>query len=119
MPVIAKQYIGRIHSSTKQNSLEVSSKKFFNQNLSDKRMKIEPKFKIRDLVGTANLKITFSKGDTTNWFDKLFEITEIIIATIPSYRIDILAERYNEASLKKTNLRLKKNDTVMKNLIIT
>ena len=47
-----------------------------------------PKFKFHDLVRTADLKKTLSKRDTTNWFYKLYEITEIILDTIPSYRIE-------------------------------
>ena len=72
-----------------------------------------------DLVRTADLKRTFSKGDTTNWSYKLYKITEIINDTIPSYRIDNLKERYNESLLKKTELSMKENDSVMKKLNIT
>ena len=63
----------------------------------DKRKKIKPKFQINDLVRVADLKRTFSKGDTTNWSSKLYKITEIINDTIPTYKIDKLPERYNEA----------------------
>ena len=86
------------------------------KNLLDKRKKIKPKNEIGDLVRTADLKKTFSKGDTTNWSYKLYKITETIIYTIPSYHIDNLPERYNEALLKKTELTLKENDSVMKKL---
>ena len=86
------------------------------KNLLDKRNKIKPKFQINDLVRTADLKKTFSKGDTTNWSYKLYKITEIINDTIPSYKIDSLKERYNESLLKKTELTLKENDNVMKKL---
>ena len=63
---------------------------------------------------TADLKRTFSKGDTTNWSYKLYKITEIINDTIPSYKIDNLTERYNESFLKKTELTIKENIMVMK-----
>ena len=63
---------------------------------------------MNDLVRVADLKKTFSKGDTTNWSYKLYKITEIINDTIPSYGIDNLIERYNEALLKKTDLTLKR-----------
>ena len=89
---------------------------FVYKNLIDKRKKITPKFQINDLVRTADLKKTFSKGDTTNWSYKLYKITEIINDTIPSYKIDNLKERYNEALLKKTELTLKENKDVMKKL---
>ena len=84
--------------------------------LLDKRKKITPKFQINDFVRTADLKKTFSKSDTTNWSYNLYKITEIINDTIPSYHIDNLPERYNEALLKKTELTLKENNTVMKKL---
>ena len=47
-------------------------------------MKVEPNFEIHDLIRAAVLKRTFSKGDTTNWSDKLYEIVEIINDTIPT-----------------------------------
>ena len=58
----------------------------------------------------------FSKGDTTNYSDKLYKITDIINDTIRSYRFDNLPERYNESLLKKTGLRMKENKDVMKKL---
>ena len=75
------------------------------KNLLDKRNKIKPKYETGDLVRTADLKKTLSKGDTTNWSYKLYKITEIINNTIPSYRLCTLPERYNEALLKKTELK--------------
>ena len=73
---------------------------------------------MNDLIRVADLKKTFSKGDTTNWSYKLYKITEIIKDTVPAYKIDNLPERYNEALLKKTELTLKENDNVMKKLSI-
>ena len=81
---------------------------FVYKNSIDKRKKITPKFQINDVVRTADLKKTFSKGDTMNWSYKLYKITEIVNDTIPSYKKDNLKERYNEALLKKTELTLKK-----------
>ena len=52
----------------------------------------------------------------TNWSYKLYRITEIINDTIPTYHIDNLPERYNEALLKKTKLSMKENNNVMKKL---
>ena len=86
--------------------------------LLDKRKKT-PKFQTYDLVITADLKRTFSKSDATNWSYKLYKITEIINNTIPSYHIDNLSERYNEALLKTTDLTMKENVKVMKILKIT
>ena len=119
LPTITKQYNNRIHSSTKLSPKDASLKKnegYVYKNLLDKRKKVKPKFQINDLVRTADLKRTFSKGDTTNWSYKLYKITEIINDTIPSYKIDNLKERYNESLLKKTELTLKQNKDVMKKL---
>ena len=82
----------------------------------DKRKKVKPKFQVNDLVRVAELKKTFLKSDTTNWSYKLYKITQIINDTIPSYKIDILKERYNESLLKRTELTMKEKDKVMKKL---
>ena len=86
------------------------------KNLLDKRKKLKPKYEIGDLVRTADIRKMFSKSDTTNWSYKLYKITEIINDTIPAYKINNLSERYNESLLKKTELTMKENDNVMKNL---
>ena len=119
LPTITKQYNNRIHSSTKLTPIQASLKKnegYVYKNLLDKRKKITPKFQINDLVRVADLKKTFSKGDTTNWSYKLYKIKEIINDTIPAYKIDNLSERYNESLLKKTNLTMKENNSVIKKL---
>ena len=118
---ITKQYNNRVHSSTKLSPKDASLKKnegYVYKKLLDKRKKVTPKFQINDLVKTADLKRTFSKGDTTNWSYKLYKITEIINDTIPNYHIDNIKERYNESLLKKTDLTLKENDNIMKKLRI-
>ena len=74
---------------------------------------------MNDLVRTAVLKKTFSKGDTTNWSHKMYRITVVLTDTIPYYKIDNLPERYNESLLKKSELTLKENKAVMKKLNIT
>ena len=119
LPTITKQYNNKVHSSTKLTPIKASSKKnegFVYKNLLDKRKKVKQKFQINDLVRTADLKRTFSKGDTTNWSYNLYKITEIINDTIPAYKIDNLKERYNESLLKKTELTMKENNSVMKKL---
>ena len=119
LPTITKQYNNKIHSSTKLSPKDASLKKnegYVYRNLLDKRKKVKPKYEIGDLVRTADLKETFSKGDTINWSYKLYKITEIINDTIPTYHIDNLPERYNESLLKKTELTLKENYNVMKKL---
>ena len=119
LPTITEQYNNRRHTSTKLSPKDASLRKnegYVYKNLLDKRKKVNPKFQINDLVRTADLKKTFSKGDTTNWSYKLYKITEINNDTIPSYKIDNLKERYNESLLKKTELTLKENKDVMKKL---
>ena len=119
LQTITKQYNNRIHSSTRLSPKDASLKKnegIVYKNLLDKRNKIKLKYEIGNLVRTADLKKTFSKGDTTNWSYKLYKITEIINDTIPSYHLDNLPERYNESLLKKIDLTLKENDNVMKKL---
>ena len=117
LPTITKQYNNRTQSSTKLTPIQASLKKnegYVYKNLLNRRNKIKPKCEIGDLVRTADLKKTFSKGDTNNWSYKLYKITEIINDTIPSYRLNNLKERYNESLLKKTELTMKENNTVMK-----
>ena len=62
----------------------------------------------------ADLKRTFSKRDTTNGCENLYKTIEILNDTLPSYKIDELVERYDEALLKKLPVTLKKHDSVMK-----
>ena len=121
LPTITKQYNNKIHSSTKLTPIQASLKKnegYVYINLLHKRKKVKPNFQINNLVRVADLKRTFSKGDKTNWSYKLYNITEIINDTIPSYKINNLKERYNESLLKKTELSLKQNKDVMKKLKI-
>ena len=119
LQTITKQYNNRIHSSTRLTPIQASLRKnegYVYKNLLDKRKKIKPKYEIDDLVRTADLKKTFSKSDTTNWSYKLYKVTEIIKDTVPDYKIDNLKERYNESLLKKTELTMKENNSVMKKL---
>ena len=119
LPTIMKQYNNRVRTSTNLTPIQASLKKkegYVYKNILDKRKKIKPKYEIGDLVRTADLRKTFSKGDTTNWSYKFYKITETINDTIPAYKIDSLRERYNEALLKKTELTLKENKNVMKTL---
>ena len=104
LPGLTKQYNNLISTSTEITSIQASLKNiegYVYHKLLDKRKKIKPKFQINDFVRTADFKITFSKGDTTNWSYNLYKTREIVNDTKPSYRIDNLPERYNEALLKK------------------
>ena len=119
LPSVIKKYNNTIHSSTKttpiQASKKVNEKEVFS-NLTDDRVKRQPKFKLGYLVRTADIKRVFSKGDSTNWSYKLYTITEVIHDTIPSYRIDNLPERYNQNLLLPTKLSLEENNQVMREL---
>ena len=60
----------RVHSSTKLTPIQASLKKnegYVYNNLLDKRKRVYPKFQVNNLYRVADLKKTFSKGDTTNW----------------------------------------------------
>ena len=117
---ITKQYNSRIHSWTKLTPIQASLKKnegYVYKNILHRRKKFKPKYEIGELVRTLDLRNKrLLKSDTTNWSFKLYKITEIINDTKPSYKIDNLKERHNEALLKKTELTLKENNTVMKKL---
>ena len=116
---VIKQYSNTIHHSTKMKPIDASKKsneEIVYTNLQDKRKILNPKFKLGQLVRTADIKKIFSKCDSTNWSCKLYTITEVINDHIPSYRIDFLPERYNENLLLTTKLNLEENKEVMKEL---
>ena len=121
LPSVVKKYNNTIHSSTKMTPIQASKKSNENlvfSNLRDDRQKQRPKFKLSQLVRTADIKRVFSKSDSTNWSYKLYTISEVIHDTIPSYRIDYLPERYNENLLLPTKLSLEVNNQVTKKLIL-
>ena len=99
-----------IQASKKSNEKEVFS------NLQDKRQIQTPKFKLGDLVRTADIKRVFSEGDSTNYSYKVYTKTKVIHDTIHSYRINYLPERYNENLLLPTKLSLEGNNKIMKEL---
>ena len=99
LPSVVKKYNNTFHHSIEMTPLEASLKnneKVVYTNLQERRVKQQPKFKLSQLVRTADIKRVFSKGDSTNWSCKLYTITEVIHDTIPSYRINYLPERCNE-----------------------
>ena len=119
LPSFFKKYNNTIHSSTKMTPIQASKKsneKVVYSNLQDKRKILNTKYKLGQLVRTADIKRVFSKGDSTNWSYKLYTITEVIYDTIPSYRINYLPERYNEIFLLSTKLSLEENNQIMKEL---
>ena len=121
LPSVIKKYNTSIHSSIKMTLNQASKKsneKIVYTNLQDKRKKQTLKFKLGQLVRTADIKRVFSKGDSTNFSYKLCTITAIIHNTIPSHRIDHLPERYNQNLLLPTKLTLDENNKFMKELNI-
>ena len=76
----------------------------------------QPKYKLRQLVRSADNKRVFSRGDSTNWSYNLYTITVVIHDTIPSYILNCLPERYNENLLLPTKLTFEGNNQVVKNL---
>ena len=119
LPCVIKQYNNTTHHPTKKTPVQASKKpneKLIYSNLQDKRRKLDPKFKLGQLVRTADIKRVFSKGDSTNFSYKLYTITEVNHDTIPSYRINHLPEGYNENLLIPTKLSLEQNNKIMKEL---
>ena len=119
LPSVTKQYNNTIHHSIKMTPNQASKKsneKLVFSNLRDDRIKRQPKFKLGQLVRTADIKKVFSKGDSTNYSYKLYTITEVIHDTISSYRLNYLPERYKENLLIPTKLSLHENNQIMKEL---
>ena len=119
LPSVIKQYNNAIHHSIKTTPNQASKKsneRNVYSNLQDRRVRQKSKFKLGQLVRTADIKRVFIKGDSTNWSYKLYIKTEVIPDTIPSYRINYLPERYNENLLLPTNLSLEENNHIMKEL---
>ena len=119
LPSVIKKYNNTIHSSIKMTPIQASKKsneKIVYNNLKDNREIQKPKFKVGQVVRTADIKRVFSKGDGTNYSYILYTISEVIHDTIPSYRINYLPERYNENLLLPTKLSLEENNQVMKKL---
>ena len=119
LPSIIKQYNNTIHHSIKMTPVQASKKSNEEEvfsNLQDRRVRQKPKYKLGELVRTADIKKVFSKGDSTNYSYLLYTKTEIIHDTIPSNIIDYLPERYNENLLLPTKLSLHENNHFMKKL---
>ena len=58
-----------------------------------KQKKRKPPFHLGQPVQAADKENFFSNRNSTNWSYKLYDITQIIHDTIPSYRINIVPER--------------------------
>ena len=121
LPSVNKKYNTTIHHSTKMTPFQASKKLNETEiysNLHDRRVRQKPKFKIGQLIRTADIKRVFSKGYSTNYSYKLYTITDIIHDTIPSYRINYLPESFNENILLPTKLTVDEYNKIMKELNI-
>ena len=119
LPSVVNKYNNTIHSLIKKTPNQASKKSIERKvcsNLKDKREIQKPKYKLGQLVRTADIRKVFSKGDSTSYSYLLYTITEVIHDTIPSYRIDYLPERYIENLIIPTKLTLEENNQVMKKL---
>ena len=70
LPSVIKKCSNTIHRSMKMTPIQPSKKtkeKLVYSNLRDDREKQKLKFKLGQLIRTANIKRVFSKGDSTNW----------------------------------------------------
>ena len=119
LPSVTKQYNNTIHNSItmtpSQASKKVNEKENYS-NFQDQRRKLNPKYKLGQLVRTADFKRVFSKSDSTNYSYKVYTKTEVTHDTIPFYRINYLPERFNENLLVSTKLSLEENKNVLKDL---
>ena len=116
---VLKTYNDTIHISTNMTPIQASLKKKEKigfDNPQDKRKKQKPQFELGQVVRTADIKQTLSKGFSTNWLYKLCPITEVIHNTIPSYKNNCLLRRYNENLLTSTKLSVHENWKFIKNL---
>ena len=119
LPSVIKQYNNTVHHGIKMTPVQASKKsnqKLVYNNLKDDREVRKPRFRLGQLVRTADIKKVFSKGDSTNYSYEIYTITEFLHDTIPSYRINYLPERYNENLLLPTKLSLEENNQVIKEL---
>ena len=81
-----------------------------------RKRKLNTKYKLGQLVPTADIKKVFSKGGSTNYSNKFYALTEVLYSTFPKKRIDYLPEKFNENLLLPTKLSLEQNNQVMKGL---
>ena len=80
----------------------------------NKRKEAQPNSELGDSVRSAGKSEILSKGVTTNWNYRLYQITEFVRDTKPSNHINNLPGRQNEASLKETELAMKEIETLLK-----
>ena len=81
LPSVIKKYNMAIHISTKMTCNQTSKnskEKLVCSNIQDRRVRQQPKFKLGQLVCTADIKQVFSKGDSTIYSYELRTKTEVL-----------------------------------------
>ena len=119
LPSVSKQYNNTIHHSIEMTHFQASKKsneKEVFSNLKDKREIRKPKYKLLQLIRSADIRRVFSKGDSTNYSFKIYTITEVFNDTVPSYRKDYLPETPTEILVLPTKLTLDENNKVIEEL---
>ena len=119
LPSANKQYSDTIHHSKKMTLSQASKKEIEKKvysNLQDRRVRQDPKYKLRQFIRTGDIERNFSKGDSTNCSYELYTVTEVSHDTIFSYELNYLPERYNEILLRSKFLTLDENNQDMKEL---
>ena len=86
-------------------------------NLGDDTVKEKPKCKLGQLAIPSFIRSVSSSGESTNYSNEVYSITEVFHDTIPSFRINYLCERYNDKFLRSRSVTLDENNKVMKKLI--
>ena len=116
LSAVISKYNNSFHNSTKLTPIQTSKiaieRKVYS-NLKDRRKFRKPMFGIGQLVRTADIERV---KETAQIGRKLYTIIEVIHDIILTYRINYLAERYNENLLLPTKLTLDENNKVMKEL---
>ena len=85
---VKKKWNNTTHSSGKMTPIKLpKNEKIIFANLQHKREKNVLWFKFGQLVRNADIKNVFSEGNSTNYSDTFYTITEVIHGTIPSYRV--------------------------------
>ena len=103
LPVLTKQYKTRLISPTKQTPIKASLEKsegYVYRSLLDNRRSMIPWFKFHNLVRFADLRDTFSKGDTTKWSNNFLKSQKILMI---QYRVIAMALLANATVCKANN----------------
>ena len=93
---VVNKYNNTVHSSTKMTpnqAIKKSNERKVYSNLQYRIVNQQPKFKLGQLVRTADIKRVFSNGDSTNYGYILNTKNEVIKDTVPRYRINYLPEK--------------------------